>query len=104
MLIIIPALPIGGIADRRAMAAPMALSWAARLGMLDLSGSWRAFLGWVWKPFTRSGPALAGADGALAGAAARAALTARFRQDPPAALIEHMIAPGGAALLLWSLS
>src|SRR5690349_17706746 len=36
---------IGIIAGLRTMTAPAAVSWAARLGYLNLTGTWLAFLG-----------------------------------------------------------
>ncbi len=42
---------IGVIAGMRAMTAPAAISWAAHLGWLDLSGTWLAFLGHAWTPW-----------------------------------------------------
>lgn len=42
---------IGVIAGLRAMTAPAAVSWAAWLGWLDLSGTWLAFLGYAWTPY-----------------------------------------------------
>jgi len=39
---------MGGIAGLRAMTAPAAVSWAARLGWLNLGGTWLAFLGRSW--------------------------------------------------------
>ena len=45
------ALLIGVVAGLRAMTAPAAVSWAARLGVLNLSGSWLAFLGNAWVPW-----------------------------------------------------
>ncbi|MBC7795031.1 MAG: DUF4126 family protein [Clostridia bacterium] len=39
------ALAIGIIAGLRAMTAPAAVSWGARLGWLDVTGTWFAFLG-----------------------------------------------------------
>ena len=42
---------IGIVAGLRAMAAPAAIAWAARLGMLSLSGTWLAFLGYAWTPW-----------------------------------------------------
>ena len=44
-MVFLLALVIGIVAGLRAMTAPAAVSWAARLGWLDLSGSWLAFLG-----------------------------------------------------------
>jgi uncharacterized membrane protein len=41
---------IGIVVGIRAMTAPMAVSWAARLGRLSLSGTWLAFLGYAWTP------------------------------------------------------
>ena len=138
---------MGGIAGLRAMTAPAAVSWAARMGHLDLVGSWLAFLGRAWTPWiftvlalvelvgdqhprtpsrtvpvqfgTRiasgalCGAALAGTFGLLAGAAgavagtlgggaARARLAAAFGSDRPAALIEEVVAIGGALLLAWA--
>jgi uncharacterized membrane protein len=45
------ALAIGIIAGLRAMMAPAAVSWAAHLGLIDLSGSWLAFLGYRFTPW-----------------------------------------------------
>lgn len=42
---------IGVIAGLRAMTAPAAASWAAYLGVLDLSGSWLAFMGYRFTPW-----------------------------------------------------
>ena len=42
---------IGTVAGMRAMTAPAAISWAARLGKLSLSGTWLAFLGYAWTPW-----------------------------------------------------
>jgi len=42
------ALLIGIVAGLRAMTAPAAISWAAYLGLLDLSGSWLFFLASPW--------------------------------------------------------
>jgi uncharacterized membrane protein len=45
------ALLAGVLAGSRAFMAPAAVSWAARLGHLDLNGSWLAFMGYVWTPW-----------------------------------------------------
>jgi len=45
------ALLIGVIAGLRAMTAPAAISFAAHYGLLDLSGSFLAFLGYQWTPW-----------------------------------------------------
>jgi uncharacterized membrane protein len=45
------ALLIGIVAGMRAMTAPAAISWAARLGQLILSGTWLGFLGHAWTPW-----------------------------------------------------
>jgi uncharacterized membrane protein len=42
---------IGIVAGLRAMTAPMAVSWAAYLGWIDLGGTWLAFLGFAWTPW-----------------------------------------------------
>jgi uncharacterized membrane protein len=42
---------IGIVAGMRAMTAPAAISWAAQLGKLSLSGTWLAFLGYAWTPW-----------------------------------------------------
>jgi uncharacterized membrane protein len=42
---------IGAVAGLRVMTAPAAVSWAAHLGWLELSGSPLAFLGWTWTPW-----------------------------------------------------
>jgi uncharacterized membrane protein len=44
------ALLIGVVAGLRAMTAPLAIAVAARLGWLDLSGTFLAFLGYKWTP------------------------------------------------------
>jgi uncharacterized membrane protein len=51
MMLIILCLLIGIIAGLRAMIAPAAISWAAALGYLDLSGTWLAFLGFRFTPW-----------------------------------------------------
>lgn len=48
------ALLIGIVAGLRAVMAPAAIAWAARLGWLDLQGSWLAFLGYRWTPWVLS--------------------------------------------------
>ena len=45
------ALGIGVVAGLRAMTAPAVVSWAARLGAIDLGGSWLSFLGNAWVPW-----------------------------------------------------
>ena len=42
---------IGVIAGLRAMTAPAAVSWAARLGWLHLENTWLAFLGYAATPY-----------------------------------------------------
>jgi uncharacterized membrane protein len=42
---------IGIVAGMRAMTAPAAIAWAARLSKLSLSGTWLAFLGFAWTPW-----------------------------------------------------
>ncbi len=42
---------IGVIAGLRAMTAPAAISWAARLGYLDLASTSLAFLGYTFTPW-----------------------------------------------------
>ena len=48
MTVYLLALMIGAVAGLRAMTAPAMVSWAAHLGVLDLSGTWLAFFGNVW--------------------------------------------------------
>lgn len=48
MTVYILALLIGVIAGLRAMTAPAAVSWAAGLGWIDVSGTWLSFLASVW--------------------------------------------------------
>jgi uncharacterized membrane protein len=48
MTVYLLALLLGVVAGLRAMTAPAAVSWAAYLGWLDLSGTWLAFLGSIW--------------------------------------------------------
>ena len=45
------ALLAGVVAGSRALTAPAAVSWAARLGHLNLGGSWLAFMGYTWTPW-----------------------------------------------------
>lgn len=42
---------IGIVAGLRSMTAPAAVSWGAHLGLLDLGGTWLAFLGHAWTPW-----------------------------------------------------
>ena len=49
---------IGVVAGLRAMSAPAAVSWAARLGWMNLAGSPLAFLGFAWTPYIVSALAL----------------------------------------------
>nr|WP_298719551.1 hypothetical protein [uncultured Steroidobacter sp.] len=46
------ALLIGIIAGLRAMTAPAAIAFAAHAGLLNLSGTWLAFLGYGWARWT----------------------------------------------------
>ena len=48
---VLPSLLIGVVAGLRAMTAPAAISWAARLGWLDLAASPLAFLGYAFTPW-----------------------------------------------------
>lgn len=143
------ALLIGVVAGLRAMTAPAAMSWAARLGRLSLDGTPLAFLGHAWTPWVLtllalgelvtdqlpstpsrtvpvqfgarivagalSGAAIGAGSGTLAaglaagvvgavlgtlgGRAARARLAASFGQDRPAAILEDVVAIGGAFLI-----
>jgi uncharacterized membrane protein len=147
------ALLIGIVAGLRAMIPLAAISWAAHSGLLDLGGSWLAFLGYRFTPWilsliaagelitdqlpstpSRKVPqqfgariVLGGASGAilgaaggswitgliagivgavigtLGGAAARGAMARAFKSDRPAALIEDVIAIGGAYLIVAAL-
>jgi uncharacterized membrane protein len=45
------ALLAGIVAGLRTFTAPAAVSWAARLGYLNLGGSWLAFMGYAWTPW-----------------------------------------------------
>jgi uncharacterized membrane protein len=45
------ALLIGIVAGLRAMTAPAAISWAAHLGLIDLGGTWLAWLGFQFTPW-----------------------------------------------------
>jgi uncharacterized membrane protein len=151
MVIYLFGLLIGVVAGLRAMTAPAVVSWAACCGLLDLEGSWLAFLGNAWTPWIPSvlalaelatdqlpstpsrtvpvqfatrivtgavsgaalglaggvpwiGALVAGAIGAvigtLGGRAARARLAAGFGRDRPAALVEDVVAIGGAVLVV----
>ena len=52
------ALIAGIVAGSRAFTAPAAVSWAARLGFLNLDGSWLAFMGYAWTPWIFSALAI----------------------------------------------
>jgi uncharacterized membrane protein len=54
MAVYILAFLIGVIAGLRAMTAPAAVSWAARLGWLHLENTWLAFLGYAFTPYILS--------------------------------------------------
>ena len=45
------ALLAGVVAGSRTFTGPAAVSWAARLGYLNLDGSWLAFMGYTWTPW-----------------------------------------------------
>jgi uncharacterized membrane protein len=51
MTMLVSSLLIGVIAGLRAMTAPAAVSWAARLGWLDLAATPLAFLGYAFTPW-----------------------------------------------------
>ena len=51
MSLYVLALLIGVIAGMRAMTAPAAVSWAASFGLINLEGTWLAFLGYRWTPW-----------------------------------------------------
>jgi len=153
MTLYLAALLLGVIAGLRTMTAPTAVSWAAALGILRLTGTPLAFLGATITPWlftvaalgelvadqlpqtpSRKVPVqfgarilmggLAGAAvgfsagaplpgvalgvlgavaGTYGGAAARARMAAAFGRDRPAALIEDLVAVGGAAAIVWGL-
>jgi uncharacterized membrane protein len=42
---------LGVVAGLRTMTVPAAVSWAARLGLLNVGGTWLAFLGYAWTPW-----------------------------------------------------
>ena len=45
------ALVLGAVTGLRTMAAPTAVSIAARMGWLELDGTWLAWLGYTWTPW-----------------------------------------------------
>ena len=51
MIVYLLSLLIGVVAGLRAMIAPAAASWAAHMGILDLSGNWLAFMGYRFTPW-----------------------------------------------------
>ncbi len=106
------ALLIGVVAGLRAMTAPTAMSWAAHLGGLDVSGTWLAFLGkavtrWILTAFalvelvtdqlpstpSRTVPVQFGAR-VLAGAVSGAAIGA-----PRGAMVGGLLAGGVGAVI-----
>lgn len=58
-MLYLAALLIGVVAGLRTMTAPAAVSWAAHLGWIDLSGSPLAFMGYAWTPWVFTVLALA---------------------------------------------
>jgi uncharacterized membrane protein len=58
MTIYLLALAFGVVAGLRAMTVPAAVSWAAQLGMIDVQGTWFAFLGNSWVPWLLTALAL----------------------------------------------
>jgi uncharacterized membrane protein len=58
-MILFVAFLIGVVAGLRALLAPAAVSWAAQLGVITLSGTWLAFLGYHWTPWILSVAAIA---------------------------------------------
>ncbi|HTJ31053.1 MAG TPA: DUF4126 family protein [Acidobacteriaceae bacterium] len=53
------ALLLGVVAGLRTFTPLAAVSWAARLGILKLDGTWASFLGYLWTPWIFSVLALA---------------------------------------------
>ncbi|MDF3836535.1 DUF4126 domain-containing protein [Cupriavidus basilensis] len=51
MMLYLLSLLIGIVAGLRAMTAPAAVSWAIDAGLLDISGSWLAFMGYRFTPW-----------------------------------------------------
>lgn len=51
MSVYLLALLLGACTGLRTMSAPTAVSIAARMGWLDVSGTWLAFLGYAWTPW-----------------------------------------------------
>jgi uncharacterized membrane protein len=49
--VVLLALLLGVVAGMRTMLAVTAVSWAARLGWLDLDGTWLSFLAHPWTPW-----------------------------------------------------
>ena len=58
MSVYVLAFLIGVVAGLRALTAPAAVSWAARLGWLHLENSWLAFLGYAATPYILSALAI----------------------------------------------
>ena len=58
-MVLVLSLLIGIVAGLRAMMAPAAVSWAAQMGVLDLTQSWLAFLGYRFTPWIFTAAALA---------------------------------------------
>ena len=59
MAVLLLAFLIGVVAGLRAMTAPAVVSWAARLGWIQLAGTPLAFLGYAWTPYIVTLAALA---------------------------------------------
>jgi uncharacterized membrane protein len=58
-MVLLLALFIGVIAGLRALLPPAAVSWAAQFGVINLSDTWLAFLGYHWTPWVLSLAAIA---------------------------------------------
>jgi uncharacterized membrane protein len=108
---------LGVVAGLRTMTPLAALSWAARLGDIKLGGNRTVPLQFVARIVSGAvcgaavghaagawtGGAIAGVLGAtigtLGGAWLRRQLASAFRRDRPAALLEDVVAIGGAVLI-----
>jgi uncharacterized membrane protein len=58
-MIFLLAFLIGVVAGLRALLAPAAVSWATQFGVINLSSTWLAFLGYRWTPWILSIAAIA---------------------------------------------
>jgi len=92
----------GARAFVQAAGSPRSEQFAARVLMGGLSGAAVGLSVGALVPGLALG-VVGAVAGTYGGAAARARMAAAFGRDPPAAVIEDLVAVGGAAAIVWGL-